>query len=112
VPFGSTDLDPDSDVIALFSLHVVRFACVRCRLSSVGRTETETAAEMTRHFDAHRAAGDRVPESFYNDVITGVRTGGTRTSGRPMPGAAGRKIVVSRSVGRQTWTVCSATTVS
>jgi hypothetical protein len=23
---------------------------------------------MARHFDAHRAAGDRVPESFYNDL--------------------------------------------
>jgi hypothetical protein len=25
-------------------------------------------AEVTRHFDAHRAAGDRVPEFFYRDV--------------------------------------------
>lgn len=39
VPFGRSDPDPDSDVIALFSIKTNRFACLNClltRRSSLG----------------------------------------------------------------------------
>ncbi len=69
VPFGSPDPDPDSDVIALVSLRTYRLACLQCCLSDQERTETETMAAMLDHFDAHRAAGHRVPDSFYEGVM-------------------------------------------
>jgi hypothetical protein len=68
VPFGSSDPDPDSDVIALFSSKTYRFACLHCHLIDDGRIEMETIAAVAQHFDAHRAAGHRVPNSFYEDL--------------------------------------------
>ena len=68
MPFGNSDPDPDSDVIALFSIKTNRFACLHCQLNYDGRTEMETIAAAVQHFDAHRAAGYRVPDSFYEDL--------------------------------------------
>ncbi len=69
MPFGSTDPDPDSDVIALLSIKTYRLACIQCRLSERERTETETEDAMLHHFDAHRAAGHRIPDSFYEALV-------------------------------------------
>ena len=68
VPFGSADPDPDSDIIARFSNKTNRFACLRCQLNDDARTEMETIAAVVQHFDAHRAAGHRAPDSFYEDL--------------------------------------------
>ena len=69
VPFGSSDPDPESDVVARISRRLNCFACLRCRLSPVGTTEATTVDEMIRHFDAHRSAGDRVPGDYYESLI-------------------------------------------
>jgi hypothetical protein len=68
VPFQRPGPDPDSDVVAFLSLYVWHFVCEECRLSSVGRTEVDTRDETAAHFDAHRAAGHRVPDQFYEDL--------------------------------------------
>jgi hypothetical protein len=68
VPFDSSDPDPDSDVIALFSVKTNRFACLHCQLNDDGRIEMESIAAVEQHFDAHRVAEHRVPDSFYEDL--------------------------------------------
>lgn len=68
MPFGSDLPDPDSDVIVLFSLEAYRLVCLGCDQSHGGTTEATTAAAMSQHFDAHRARGDRVPDSYYEGL--------------------------------------------
>jgi hypothetical protein len=68
MPFGSDTPDPDSDVIVLFSREAMRLVCLQCDLSQDTTTEASTAAAMRQHLDAHRASGDRVPNSYYEDL--------------------------------------------
>jgi hypothetical protein len=66
VPFFSEAPDPDSDVVVTLSLRTYRLVCLRCGLGKGDRTETETCDAMMQHLDDHRAAGHRVPDSFYD----------------------------------------------
>jgi hypothetical protein len=68
MPFGSNTPDPDSEVVVLFSLEAMRLVCLQCDLNQGETTETSTAAAMSQHLDAHRASGDRVPNSYYEDL--------------------------------------------
>jgi hypothetical protein len=69
VPFFSEVPDPDSDVVVTLSLRTYRLVCLRCSLSKGDRTETHTCDAMLQHLDEHRAAGHRVPDSFYDGLI-------------------------------------------
>ena len=61
--------DPDSDVVVTLSLRTYRLVCLRCSLSKGDRTETHTCDAMLQHLEEHRAAGHRVPDSFYDGLI-------------------------------------------
>ena len=66
MPFGSSDPDPESDVMALISLRTCRLACIQCWLCDRGRTEMETMAAMLDHFAAPivpPAIGSRNPST-------------------------------------------------
>ena len=103
VPFGRSDPDPDSDVIALFSIKTNRFACLNCLLNNDGRNEMETIAAVVQHFDAHRAARHRVPDSFYEDL---AKWEGTDDQIRTTYAWSGREEDGQLSVSRMTTGRC------
>jgi hypothetical protein len=67
MPFGSEDPDSESDVVVLFSLEAQRLVCLRCDLSPGGTVESSTAADMSRHLDAHRTGGFEGEECHPSD---------------------------------------------
>lgn len=58
-----------SDVAVIWSIRVQRLVCIRCRLSQDDRTEMKSTDAMMQHLDEHRAAGHRVADALYDDLL-------------------------------------------